>query len=44
MTAAVSPAPWKILKDIAQQVLKEEDVSRVYYDITPKPPGTIEFE
>ena len=44
MTAAVSPVPWKILKDIGQQVLKEETVSRVYYDITPKPPGTIEFE
>src|SRR2546426_418598 len=34
----------KIFKDIGQQVLKEESVSRVYYDITPKPPGTIEFE
>jgi GMP synthase (glutamine-hydrolysing) len=43
MTAAVSPVPWKILKDIGQQ-LKEASVSRVYYDITPKPPGTIEFE
>jgi len=44
MTAAVSPVPWKILKDISQQILKEENASRVYYDITPKPPGTIEFE
>ncbi len=44
MTAAVSPVPWKILKDISKQILKEERVSRVYYDITPKPPGTIEFE
>jgi len=44
MTAAVSPVPWKILKDISQQILKEDNVSRVYYDITPKPPGTIEFE
>jgi len=44
MTAAVSPVPWKIIKDIGQQILKEENVSRVYYDITPKPPGTIEFE
>ena len=44
MTAAASPVPWKILKDIGQQILKEENVSRVYYDITPKPPGTIEFE
>ena len=44
MTAAVSPVPWKILKDIGQHILKDESVSRVYYDITPKPPGTIEFE
>src|SRR2546426_4773561 len=44
MTAAVSAVPWKILKDISQQIMKEESVSRVYYDITPKPPGTIEFE
>jgi len=44
MTAAVSTVPWKILKDIAQKVLIEEKVGRLYYDITPKPPGTIEFE
>jgi GMP synthase (glutamine-hydrolysing) len=44
MTAAVSPVPWKILKDISEQVLKKGKVRRVYYDITPKPPGTIEFE
>ncbi len=44
MTAAVSPVPWKILKDIADSILKTGDASRVYYDITPKPPATIEFE
>src|SRR4029077_11743318 len=44
MTAAVAPVPWKILKDIAESILKSGDASRVYYDITPKPPGTIEFE
>ena len=44
MTAAVAPVPWKILKDIAESILKTGDVSRVYYDITPKPPATIEFE
>lgn len=44
MTAAVSPVPWKILKDISDEVLKLGTSSRVYYDITPKPPGTIEFE
>ncbi len=44
MTAAVSQVPWKILKDIADSVLKTGNASRVYYDITPKPPATIEFE
>jgi GMP synthase (glutamine-hydrolysing) len=44
MTAAVAPVPWKILKDIAESILKTGEASRVYYDITPKPPSTIEFE
>ncbi len=44
MTAAVSPVPWKTLKDIAESVLKIEGTGQVYYDITPKPPATIEFE
>jgi len=44
MTAAVAQVPWKILKDIAESILKNGNSSRVYYDITPKPPATIEFE
>jgi len=44
MTAAVAQVPWKILKDIAESILKAGGSSRVYYDITPKPPGTVEFE
>ncbi len=44
MTAAVAPVPWKILKDLAGEILKFDYASRVYYDVTPKPPGTIEFE
>lgn len=44
MTAAVAQVPWKILKDIAESILKTGEASRVYYDITPKPPATIEFE
>ena len=44
MTAAVAQVPWKILKDIAESILKIGGSSRVYYDITPKPPATIEFE
>ena len=44
MTAAVTPLPWKTLKDISVEVLKTTNVSKVFYDITPKPPATIEFE
>ncbi len=44
MTAAVAQVPWKILKDIAESILKTGGSSRVYYDITPKPPATVEFE
>ena len=44
MTAAVAKVPWKVLKDIAEPILDLEDVSRVYYDLTPKPPATVEFE
>ena len=45
MTASVTPISWKTLKDTAEDVLKSsERIGRVYYDITPKPPATIEFE
>ena len=44
MTAAVAPVSWKILKDTADSVLDVEGAGQVYYDVTPKPPGTIEFE
>lgn len=44
MTAAVSAVPWKTLKDISEEVLKTTNASKVFYDITPKPPATIEFE
>src|SRR2546425_556137 len=45
MTASVTPISWKTLKDTAEELLKSsERIGRVYYDITPKPPATIEFE
>ncbi len=44
MTAAVTPVPWKTLKDVSDEVLKSTNASKVFYDITPKPPATIEFE
>ncbi|MDI6805340.1 MAG: ATP-binding protein [Candidatus Bathyarchaeia archaeon] len=45
LTAKVSEIPWATLNKIADTVLKEcGDVSTVYYDVTPKPPATIEME
>jgi GMP synthase (glutamine-hydrolysing) len=45
LTARISTIPWKTLELAAQKILSTcPKVNWVYYDITPKPPGTIEFE
>jgi GMP synthase (glutamine-hydrolysing) len=45
LTAKVSDIPWLTLKHVANQILGESpNVSAVYYDVTPKPPATIEME
>ncbi|MEM2104775.1 MAG: ATP-binding protein [Candidatus Bathyarchaeia archaeon] len=45
LTAEVSELPWKTLEKAAGEILSEcHDVSAVYYDVTPKPPATIEME
>ena len=45
MTATVSKISNKILNIIATRIINEVDgVARVVYDITSKPPGTIEWE
>ena len=45
LTAKVSHIPWKTLEKTAQEILQKcSNVSRVYYDVTSKPPATIEME
>ncbi|OLN97774.1 GMP synthase [glutamine-hydrolyzing] protein-like protein [Colletotrichum chlorophyti] len=45
MSAEVYEFPWRLLQSIARRIVNEvEGVSRVTYDLTSKPPGTIELE
>lgn len=45
MTAEAMELPWDVLRRIQSRITSEiPNVSRVLYDLTPKPPGTIEFE
>jgi GMP synthase (glutamine-hydrolysing) len=44
MTATVTELPWERLEKIRDRILKEiPSVVKVLYDITPKPPSTIEY-
>ncbi len=44
MTAEPSPIPWEVLLTIAQRIVAEiPEVVRVAYELTPKPPATIEY-
>ena len=45
LTARVADIPWPTLKETADRILEEcPNVSTVYYDVTPKPPATVEME
>ncbi|MEY8338133.1 glutamine-hydrolyzing GMP synthase [Lachnospiraceae bacterium 62-35] len=45
MTATIEKLDWDVLERITIRILAEvENVNRVCYDMSPKPPATIEFE
>lgn len=45
LTATVSEIPWTTLDKAAEEIIEQcSNVSTVYYDVTPKPPATIEME
>jgi GMP synthase (glutamine-hydrolysing) len=44
MTAQSAPIPDLLLQSIADELLSQPGISCVFYDLTHKPPGTIEWE
>lgn len=44
MTANFARLPMPKLQELAQRILKDKAISALFYDITNKPPGTIEWE
>ncbi len=45
MTAEAAEIPWPVLQKCMNRIINEvKGVNRVLYDITSKPPGTIELE
>jgi GMP synthase (glutamine-hydrolysing) len=45
MNAEIVRLPWEMLERVSARIISEVDgITRVVYDVTAKPPGTIEFE
>ena len=45
MTAEASEIPFEVLQKVMSRIINEvKGVNRVMYDLTSKPPGTVELE
>jgi GMP synthase (glutamine-hydrolysing) len=45
MTAEASQIPFDVLQKVMSRIINEvKGVNRVFYDLTSKPPGTVEME
>ena len=45
MTATIERLPWELLETVTNRILAEvPGVNRVLYELSPKPPATLEFE
>ena len=45
MTAESAQIPWEVVQTVMNRIINEvRGVNRCFYDLTSKPPGTIEFE
>jgi len=44
MTASFARIDWKVIDKLVSDIAKEKQISHVFYDLTHKPPGTIEWE
>jgi len=42
-TATVTRVPWERLETVCERITRIPDVNRCLYDLTPKPPATIEY-
>ena len=44
MTARFSALPFDFVRKLAREILDVGGVEAVFYDVTHKPPGTVEWE